>query len=118
MKRDMDKVRGVMLAIEEMPGPFAMTHDTEAMGGTRDGRETVEYIVMLHSAGYLESSQRSVYRISWAGHEFLDSVRDPEIWRKTKEGAGKVGSWSVGLLAELAKGLIRAKAADLGLPLG
>lgn len=112
----MDKVRGVMLALEAEDGPFFMTLDTPAMGGTEDVRETVEYIMMLHSAGFLESAQRNVYRISWAGHEFLDSVRDPEIWQKTKEGAGKVGSWGVKLLADMATGFIRAKAQDLGLP--
>lgn len=116
MKRDMDKVRSVMLALEAHDGPFLMTMDTPALGDTRDGQEAVEYILMLHSAGFLETSQRSVYRISWAGHEFLDSVRDPEIWRKTKEGAGKLGSWSMKLLGDLAIGFARAKAQQLGLP--
>lgn len=117
MKRNMDKVRGVMLALEAEPGPFVMTYDTPAMGGTENGAETVEYITMLHSAGFLESNQRSVYRVSWAGHEFLDSVRDPEIWKKTKSGAEKIGSWSVKLLGEMASGYLRAKAVELGLPL-
>lgn len=116
MKRDMDKVRSVMLALEANGGPFMMTTDTPALGDTDDGRETVEYILMLQSAGYLESSQRHVYRITWAGHEFLDSVRDPEIWRKTKEGANKMGSWSMKLLGEMAIGFARMKAQELGLP--
>lgn len=116
MKRDMDKVRSVMLALEANDGPFMMTMDTPALGDTGNGQEAVEYLLMLHSAGFLESSQRSVYRISWAGHEFLDSVRDPEIWRKTKEGASKVGSWSMKLLGDLAIGFARAKAQQLGLP--
>ena len=116
MKRDMDKVRGAMLALEANDGPFMMTMDTPALGGTDDGRETVEYILMLYSAGFLDSSQRSAYRISWAGHEFLDSVRDPEIWQKTKEGVGKLGSWSMKLLGDLAIGFARAKAQQLGLP--
>jgi hypothetical protein len=118
MKRDMDKVRGVLLALEADDQPFFMTYDTPALGGTDDGGETVEYIMLLHSAGFLESSQRSVYRLTWAGHEFLDSVRDPDIWRQTKEGAGKVGSWSMKLLGELAAGYAKAKAIQLGLPIG
>lgn len=117
MKRDMDKARSVMLALEENDGPFFMTMDIPGLGDTEDGNEAAEYILMLQSAGYLESSQRHVYRISWAGHEFLDSVRDPEIWRKTKEGANKMGSWSMKLLGELAIGFARMKAQELGLPL-
>lgn len=117
MKRDMDKVRSVLLALEAHDGPFVTTFDTPALGDTESGKETVEYILMLQSAGFLESSQRSVYRISWSGHEFLDSVRDPEIWRKTKDGANKLGSWSLKLLGELAVGFARAKAQEIGLPI-
>jgi hypothetical protein len=25
-------------------------------------------------------------RLTWDGHEFLDAIRDPEVWRRTKEG--------------------------------
>jgi hypothetical protein len=31
-------------------------------------------------------------KLSWQGCEFLDDVRSPEIWRKTKERAGSVAS--------------------------
>ena len=79
MKRDMEKVRSVMLALEKEEGPLILTLDMPAIEGTASPQETVEYILMLHSAGFLDCPKRSVYRISWAGHEFLDSVRDPEI---------------------------------------
>ncbi|WP_126941637.1 DUF2513 domain-containing protein, partial [Xanthomonas sp. BRIP62409] len=63
------------------------------------------------------SSYHNGWRITSDGHDFLDSVRDPEIWRKTKSGAGQLGSWTVRMLAEMASGYVRAKAKDLGLPL-
>jgi hypothetical protein len=31
-------------------------------------------------------------RLTWNGHEFLDAVRDDEVWRRTKEGARKAGN--------------------------
>lgn len=117
MKRDMDKVRSVMLALEGHEGPFRMTMKMPALGDTVSGREAVEYITLLRSAGFLDRSDGGSYRISWSGHEFLDSVRDPEIWQKTKDGANKVGSWSMKLLGELAVGFARAKAQQLGLPI-
>lgn len=116
MKRDMDKVRSVLLAIEELDRPFYLTHGSSPIGGTEGGLEMVEYLRLLESGGYLDKGQHATYRLTWEGHEFLDKVRDPEIWRKTKEGAGKVGSWSVKLLADMATGFIRAKATELGLP--
>ena len=71
---------------------------------------------MLVSGGYIDVDRHTI-RISWAGYEFLDSVRDPDIWRKTKEGAQKMGSWTVKLLADIATGFIKAKAIELGLPI-
>jgi Hypothetical protein (DUF2513) len=43
------------------------------------------------------------------GHDFLDSIRDPEIWRKTKEGAEAAKGFSFDLLKALAKGLIKTQ---------
>jgi len=117
MKRDMDKVRAILLAIEEQDAPYMLMMNPPLLGGVEDAQEMVEYILMLTSGGLLDSGQRSVYRLSWAGREFLDSVRDPEIWRKTKEGATEVGSWGLKLLGDIAAGYIRAKATSLGLPI-
>lgn len=117
MKRDMEKVRSVLLALEEKKTPYLLMVKPECLGGIENSAEMVEYILLLKSGGLLEEEPRSTYRITWKGHEFIDSVRDPEIWRKTKEGATKVGSWSVKLLADMASGFIRLKAAELGLPL-
>jgi hypothetical protein len=45
--------------------------------------------------------------LTWEGHDFLDSVRDPKIWAKTKSGALAAGGFTVDLLKELAKGFIK-----------
>lgn len=118
MKRDMDKVRSILLALEAKEQPYFMMVNPELLGGVNNAGEMVEYILLLKSGGLLEEQSRSTYRITWKGHEFIDSIRDPEIWRKTREGATKVGSWSFKLLGEMASGFIRMKATDLGLPIG
>lgn len=51
-------------------------------------------------------------RITWSGHEFLDSVRDDEVWRRTKDGALAVKGFSADLLLDLAKGFARKKSAS------
>jgi hypothetical protein len=81
-----------------------------------DHDSTMAHAQMLVSGGFIDVSGHTI-RISWAGYEFLDSVRDPDIWRKTKAGAEKMGSWTIKLLADLATGFIKAKAIELGLPL-
>ncbi|MNR46270.1 hypothetical protein D3C85_1652150 [compost metagenome] len=42
-----------------------------------------------------------------AGHDFAESVRSDEIWAMTKDGALKAGGFTVGLLVDLAKGLVK-----------
>lgn len=51
-------------------------------------------------------------RLSWTGHEFLDSVRSPEVWARTKAGALAAGGFTVQLLADLAKGFIKKQIED------
>jgi len=46
-------------------------------------------------------------RLSWHGHDFLDSVRSPEVWKKTKKGAEAAGGFTVDLLKDLAKGFVK-----------
>ena len=48
-------------------------------------------------------------QLTWRGHDFLDQVRDDEIWRLTKEGANKAKGFTFDLLASLARGLIKEK---------
>ena len=45
--------------------------------------------------------------LTWAGHDLLDSVRDPKIWAKTKHGALAAGGFTVDLLKDLAKGFVK-----------
>lgn len=118
MKRDMEKVRSLLLALEERDSPYLLMINPDLLGGIVNAAEMVEYILLLKSGDLLEERSRNTYRLSWKGHEFIDSIRDPEIWRQTKEGATKLGSWSVKLLGEMASGYIRLKATQLGLPVG
>ncbi|MDG6078584.1 DUF2513 domain-containing protein [Erythrobacter litoralis] len=115
MKRDMETIRALLLWMEDQKEGLFLYSSLPEMP---DATTTVEHIRMLVSGGFLEETPQRAFRISWEGHEFIDKVRDPEVWRKTKEGASRLGSWSVKLLGEMASGFIRVKANELGLPLG
>jgi hypothetical protein len=54
-------------------------------------------------------------RLTWEGYDFLDTIRDPMVWRSVKRAATKVGSWSIETIAAIAKAMILAKMEDLGL---
>lgn len=111
MKLDKDVIREVLLAVEASDTDPYDTIDLELPGRSR---EEVSYTVMLLAeAGLLVAEDLSSLgddgfgwvpmRLTFAGHEFLDTVRDGEIWRRTKEGAAKVGVASVQVLLEIGK---------------
>ena len=123
MKRDMDVVRDVLLAFEDSAEAVDRIDDLSISG--HDRSVIWHHAMILADKGYLVDVHRDVrmsgddyvllvqegaeYRLSWDGHEYLDAVRDPKIWAKTKEGAKKVGSSSVDVLLAIARGLIKSK---------
>lgn len=62
--------------------------------------------VSKNSVGYPTAAH--VIRLTWAGHEFLDSARNEGIWRKAIARLGDIGSTvSVALLQEFLTKLLR-----------
>jgi Hypothetical protein (DUF2513) len=120
MKRDMDLVREILLRLEAIQFPaiggVAVTYNDEVFAVEGKSVDEVAYALkLIRDAGFLKAAHTqpangvALFGLSWSGHDFLDTVRDPEIWAKTKEGAAKAGGFTVDLLAELAKGLIRTQ---------
>ena len=118
MKRDMDLIRELLLAIEDHPqldgNQLIQYDDNENFGITEFPREQVIYhIRMLIDQGLINGELvyggPIISKLTWQGHDFLDAIRDPDIWRQTKEGAKKAGGFSLELLGALAKGLLKKK---------
>lgn len=97
MKLDKELVREILLAVEAAP-----TDDRGAVVeiAGRDPRAVNYHVEILTEAGLLRAQEIGglgdeswwyVDRLTYAGHEFLDTVRDGEVWRRTKEGAAKAG---------------------------
>jgi hypothetical protein len=117
MQRDMDLVRQLMLKLEALPlaqGSIALLNGTdERMRVDGYTPDQVDYhLSLLADQGWIEVGRRLSHSIGFrkltpSGHDFVDSVRDPEIWRKTKEGALAVGGITFDLLKDLAKGFIK-----------
>lgn len=123
MKRDMDMVRDLLLRIEAGKTVFQILdpESASAIGIEPDEPMTREeadklslHLELLANAGFIGVERLSggywqVSDISWPGHDFIDSVRDPKIWQATKDAATKAGGFSVDLLKGLAKGLVKTQ---------
>jgi len=67
---------------------------------------------LMQEAGFLLTEKGSMLfpaigGLSWQGHDFLDSVRNPDVWAKTKKGAEAAGGFTADLLKDLAKGFVK-----------
>ncbi|MGN8134625.1 DUF2513 domain-containing protein [Paraburkholderia sp. 22099] len=119
----MDLIRELLLKLEELPlergAVWLINADMEALQVSGYSADQIDYhLSLIEEAGLTDSAGAGgmdaygFRRLSWAGHDFLDSVRDPEVWRKTKAGALAAGGFTVELLADLAKGFIKKQIED------
>ena len=88
------------------------------LGITNHSLEEVAYhVTMLVEDGFVKGNVAGempvISKLTWQGHEFLDDIRDQDIWDKTKERAKGLASVGLTLIWEIAKAEIKMK---LGLP--
>lgn len=95
MKRDLDLIRAILLAIELDPARYS----NPTMPGATES-ELRGHLELLIDAGLVVASAAAFataawridsYRLTWAGHEFLESAREQKRWvaaKKTIELAG------------------------------
>lgn len=124
MRFDKDVMREILLAVE------ASDEDPRGwMNISIPGVSLPEFsyhVQLLAEAGMIEArdlSSNDYYdwrprRLTYTGHELLDAIREPEIWRLTKETAKKAGVAGVQALFEIAKAWVRQKLIEHGLHLG
>lgn len=118
MRLNHDCVRDVLLFIENKQELRGFLHLKNFLDKKEDNPlkkyddDTIKYTLMkLHEAKYLKDTvgiiendlvQYSVGSITWEGHKFLDTVRDPKIWKTTKTIAAHLESISITLISSIA----------------
>ena len=133
MKRDMDLVRDMLSTIEKGSSWFSAPENIKIEGW--EAGEIRYHLAIMADAGLVMREVTTVikgngltavrvgdrpgnYRMTWAGHDFLESVRDPEVWKRTKDGVSKMGGWTFGLLKDMATAYAKHLAKErLGLDL-
>jgi len=128
MKLDYNCVRNVMLSIESLEqGQFLNDANGSAFPLLKDyTADKIAYTVeRLIEAGYIPNRRittlpygRIHYEIdslTWEGHQYLDCIRNDDIWDKTRKKVSPFGGLPFTLMAEIAKGLIRFKLKELGI---
>ena len=120
MKRDMDLIRELLLKLESVPSEmgdvFSFSPEDKEVSVEGYTPAQIEYhLSLLREIRFIEcpGSQPMLgitfSGLTWAGHDYIDAVRDPDIWRKTKQGAEAAGGFTIDILRDLAKGFIKTQ---------
>jgi hypothetical protein len=121
MKCDMDLIRDLLLHVESDPlfdGRRWVSPDTPAdfdPSGNHSMEEINYHLDLLIEAGFLKGKPGASFhaplinRLTWDGHEFLNDIRDQDIWSKTKKRLEGLQSVALGIVAEVAKAEIKKR---------
>jgi glycerol dehydrogenase-like iron-containing ADH family enzyme len=98
MKRDVDVIREILLALELKGLHGLLSASTVKVDGVEP--DLIVYNTMLlMDAGYIVARNAStsmvknyaIERMTHAGHEFLDAIREPNTWKATKAKILEIG---------------------------
>ena len=122
MKLNYDCVRSVLLTVEKSKtideelniNPLTVETIFEQLPKYEDN-EILYTIEKLKEAGYINAALHfaaghfidgAVSSITYSGHEYLDNIREPEVWRKVKAMLKNAGATTLPLISQAAKMLI------------
>lgn len=122
MQRDLDTIREILLFLENSTECTVVDENTPAFSS--DWPKYMYHIDLIIEAGFIKAElylgeSFGFERLTWGGHDYLDAVRDPAIWRKTKEGISSIGSLTFDLVKQVAVGFVKqeiTKATGIPLP--
>ena len=97
MKRDMDLVRTILLALADSDEPLWSTD----LVPDDYSRDVIGYhFLILDEAGLIMANVKAAdndpyyiavaSRLTWEGNDFLDAVRDESIWKRVRSTIGKI----------------------------
>ncbi len=77
------------------------------------------HLALLADAGYVLEINRGVYRLTNQGFDYLNTIRDGEIWKETRSAVSKIGGGTFSLIKDIGTALIKAELkARMGLDIG
>ena len=93
MRRDMDLVRQILLAVEEREEED-LRRSTLSVEGYGE-QAVARHVEIMQEAGLVDAHvmradgvppyAARVFRLTWEGHDFLEATRNETVWAKTKQ---------------------------------
>lgn len=114
MKRNLDLIRQMLIDIESAQG-FIPLEAFEYQGFTRN--EIGYHLDLLNSHGFIDAEltkdwgsnyvRGMVKALTWEGADFLDNIRNSDVWEKTKDTIRTiVGTCAIQVIPKVAERII------------
>ena len=111
MKRDDDLLREMLIEFEAQQDWFILMPQT--LGMSEEDRIKYGHLNFLCDAGMVASVGKGTFRLTHAGHDDLEAVRDIGVWENTKNAVAETGgSATLEILKQLATGLVKKKLSE------
>jgi hypothetical protein len=108
VERNMDLIRELLIKVAANPqldGSSFYTF-TPADIPTFSQQELNYHVDLLFEGDYVEGNPRTevpmISKLTWAGHEFVDNIRDPRTWNSVKERVSGLPGAAITVVAQLA----------------
>ena len=124
MKLNYDCLRQLLLALEEtsfidddLKYECSSFHEINELIPDFQQNEIAYTTILAEEAGLIIASvidaddgfvDCTYYRLTFEGHQFLDTIRDNSVWSKVKRSISKVSSVSLDILISVAKDVIKS----------
>ncbi|BAQ25023.1 DUF2513 domain-containing protein [Streptococcus troglodytae] len=119
MKFEPEVARDILLDVEglhQYPDPFTFSTPEKFNRAKKYDIDTIAYHCnLLKEAGFLkydpiygnnELQMVFINGLTYDGHQFLDSIRSPKVWRETKTRAEKLGAFTINIISNIASSVI------------
>ncbi len=120
MKRDLDLVREIMLALETNDDLNGRSRRRYYVGQllpfpNRNQDELAYHLMLILDEGWIDgqynrtSGDFEVNRLTANGHDFVDSTRSPDVWQKARFAMKAGGTETLKFAWDIAKAIARKK---------
>ncbi|MCP8851784.1 DUF2513 domain-containing protein [Latilactobacillus sakei] len=120
MKQNIDCIRDILLTVEkDVPLDGHIDLKNLTLPNSYDRDDIVYSLKLLKEANYLNvtlTGASNTYYLVWIGnmtydgHQFLDSIRNANVWQSTKDKIANFGSdLSLSLISQVAMSVIKSQ---------
>ena len=121
MKLNPECIRDIMFYLEEnltmnsdleineisvLDLPEKLNYSIEEIANTLLVLDDANFIVCYRNNGDDAIVALDIYRITYTGYQFLESIRPDSVWKKVQTISGNIGSFSLNVISQIATSVL------------